>query len=389
MRAPALRGPFIAAASVCLVITLIPSGSGQAAPDLRRAQAAAERLADDVRDLEIRAAIATDRYNAVNGRLQTTVNRLVLAERALDEARLGVRRSSGVAEDRVRALYIAGGPAALMASVLDSGSINEVIDRVGAVDAIVEGDRAQARTSREVLVDAKAARARIGTLTKQRVRLQKQADAAREQVLVLLSTRQARLDAANATVARLAEEEERRRQAEAAEQARVRLAELDLLRTGSFDSSADGPPATPYAARAIAAARSQIGEPYLWGGTGPDAWDCSGLVQWAYRQAGINLSRTSRQQWFDAPRIALADLRAGDLIFWARDLSDPGSIHHVAMYTGGGRMVEAPRTGLDVREIPVYLDGYIGAVRPGATDADLPRARPDRPSPVRADRAGA
>jgi cell wall-associated NlpC family hydrolase len=164
------------------------------------------------------------------------------------------------------------------------------------------------------------------------------------------------------------------------------LAELDLLQSGSFDAAADGPAATPFAARAIAAARSQIGEPYLWGGTGPDAWDCSGLVQWAYRQAGINLSRTSRQQWFDAPRIALADLRAGDLIFWAWDTADPSTIHHVAMYTGGGRMVEAPRTGLDVREIPVYLNGYIGAVRPGATDADLPSTPVDRPSPTRAER---
>jgi hypothetical protein len=60
------------------------------------------------------------------------------------------------------------------------------------------------------------------------------------------------------------------------------------------------------------------------------------------------------------------------------------------MYSGGGRMIEAPRTGLDVREIPVYLDGYIGAVRPGATEADLPASsRPDRPSPTRADRADA
>jgi hypothetical protein len=69
-------------------------------------------------------------------------------------------------------------------------------------------------------------------------------------------------------------------------------------------------------------------------------------------------------------------------------VTDPTTIHHVAMYSGGGRMIEAPRTGLDVREIPVYLDGYIGAVRPGASAAEVPAAPPrDRPSPTRDDRA--
>jgi cell wall-associated NlpC family hydrolase len=309
-----LRSITVTAAIATLVVGVLPAMTADAAPDLASAQREAARLAEDVRDLEIEAAIATDRYNEVNGRLQTTVNRLVLAERALDAATMGVRRSTGVADGRVRALYMAGGPAALMASVLDSGSINEVIDRVGAVDTIVQGDRATTRTSQEVLIDAKSARKRIGELARQRVRLQQQADGAREKVVDLLADRQARLDAAGATVARLAAEAERRRQAEAADAARIRLIELDLLQSGQLDASTTGPLSTPAAGRAIAAARSQLGEPYLWGGTGPDAWDCSGLVQWAYRQAGINLSRTSRQQWFDAPRIALADLRAGDLM---------------------------------------------------------------------------
>jgi cell wall-associated NlpC family hydrolase len=64
--------------------------------------------------------------------------------------------------------------------------------------------------------------------------------------------------------------------------------------------------------------------------------------------------------------VALSDLAPGDLLFWAVDVTNPATIHHVAMYVGAGRMIEAPRTGLTVRETAVPLDGLIGAVRPGA-----------------------
>ena len=61
----------------------------------------------------------------------------------------------------------------------------------------------------------------------------------------------------------------------------------------------------------------------------------------------------------------LAELAPGDLLFWATDLTDPATIHHVGIYVGGGRMIDAPRTGMPVRETGVVLDGLIGAVRPG------------------------
>jgi cell wall-associated NlpC family hydrolase len=356
-----------------LIVGIVTSGlltpSAGAAPDragdLRSAKAAAAELARDVKQLEIRTEIATERYNALDDELRGAVNELVLAERALDAAQRGVSDSDLVAEQRVRTLYMSGGAVALMASVLDSGSVNDVFDRMGAVDALVSKDRVVARESRDVLIDATAARERIEALTARRVRLQTQADAARTEVTTLLESQRAALEGATAQVKRLAEIYERERAAEAAARARQRLEELDLLRAGALDGD-EGPLATRYAERALIAARSQIGEPYLWGGSGPDAWDCSGLVQWAYRQAGLNLSRTSRQLWSDAPQVALKDLRAGDLLFWAWDIDDPTTIHHVAMYSGGGRMIEAPRTGLNVREIGVYLDGYIGAVRPGS-----------------------
>jgi cell wall-associated NlpC family hydrolase len=352
-----------AAISVGILIASTLGAPAQAEPDLASARVKARELTAQVKALEIKTEIATEKYNALNDQLQRTVNKLVLAERSLDAAKARSTGTQQVASERVRALYIAGGSAALYATVLDSGSITEVIDRVGAVDALVSGDRVRTEASVRTVSRATQARKQIGKLARQRTKLQQAADRARADVQTLLNARTERLRDANATVLRLAKEYERQQEALAAERARRQLQSLDLLNTGTLNGN-EGPMGTPWSAGAILAARSQIGEPYLWGGTGPDAWDCSGLVRWAYTQTGIFLPRTSRQQWNAGAKVALQDLRAGDLLFWAYDTSDPTTIHHVAMYVGGGRMVEAPRTGLDVREIPVYLDGYIGAVRP-------------------------
>ena len=90
------------------------------------------------------------------------------------------------------------------------------------------------------------------------------------------------------------------------------------------------------------------------------------MTQWAFRQAGVVLPRTAAQQYAAVgAKISLGQLRPGDLLFWATDTNDPSTIHHVAIYVGGGMMLAAPHTGTVVQIEPVYLDGYIGAVRIG------------------------
>jgi peptidoglycan DL-endopeptidase CwlO len=116
-------------------------------------------------------------------------------------------------------------------------------------------------------------------------------------------------------------------------------------------SSAPSLPATSSAAAiAVQAAESRVGDPYVWGGAGPDDFDCSGLVMWAYEQAGISLPHYSGAQFADTTQIPMSDLEPGDLVFPA----DPGE--HVAMYVGGGMIVQAPYTGADVQIVP--LSGF-------------------------------
>jgi peptidoglycan DL-endopeptidase CwlO len=107
------------------------------------------------------------------------------------------------------------------------------------------------------------------------------------------------------------------------------------------------PPVGGGAAGAVAAAESRVGDPYVWGAAGPSAFDCSGLVMWAYAQVGISLPHFSGAQYADTTHIPMSDLEPGDLVFPA----DPGQ--HVAMYVGGGDIVQAPYTGADVQVVPL------------------------------------
>ena len=102
-------------------------------------------------------------------------------------------------------------------------------------------------------------------------------------------------------------------------------------------------------------ARTKIGSPYELGAAGPDAYDCSGLTSEAWKHAGKWITRTSRSQYLAVGHISYDVLRPGDLIFYGTNRSDPQSIYHVTMYTGGGRMIEAVMPGVPLRETDLRL----------------------------------
>ena len=127
----------------------------------------------------------------------------------------------------------------------------------------------------------------------------------------------------------------------------------------------DGPGLTVAQTRAfLTAALSRVGLPYVWGGSGPKVFDCSGLVQWSMRQAGIVMPRVAVDQAQTGPRISLADLEPGDLLFYHTDPTAPTYISHVAIYLGRGLMLQAPEPGENVQIVPaIFGAGFAGAVR--------------------------
>jgi cell wall-associated NlpC family hydrolase len=120
-------------------------------------------------------------------------------------------------------------------------------------------------------------------------------------------------------------------------------------------------PTSSQAGKAVAYAYAQLGKPYVWGATGPDSFDCSGLMYAAWQSAGVTLPRTTYDEWASLPHIPLSDVQPGDLILYNGE-------SHVAMYVGGGYIIDAPHTGAVVEKLPEstswYAAGADGAVRP-------------------------
>ncbi|MGQ4484573.1 C40 family peptidase [Streptomyces sp. 372A] len=155
--------------------------------------------------------------------------------------------------------------------------------------------------------------------------------------------------------------------AEAAERASRDAARTTLQKsTGSSSSGSTSAATTSYssnatgsAASVVAFAQAQVGDAYVSGGTGPNSWDCSGLVQAAFRTVGVDLPRVSQSQSTAGTQVSLSNLQPGDILYWG----GAGSAYHVGIYVGGGQFVGAQNSSTGVVQRPLDYDMPTGAVR--------------------------
>lgn len=126
---------------------------------------------------------------------------------------------------------------------------------------------------------------------------------------------------------------------------------------------ADPPPANvPVSGRAgvaVATARAQLGDPYVWAASGPGSFDCSGLTMYSWAAAGVSLPHSSSMQFSSGTHVSRSQLQPGDLVFFG------SPIHHVGIYVGGGQMIHAPQAGDVVKYASISIMNYAGATRPG------------------------
>ncbi|CAN5796758.1 hypothetical protein BH23ACT10_BH23ACT10_33830 [soil metagenome] len=170
-----------------------------------------------------------------------------------------------------------------------------------------------------------------------------------------VASQEARIDELSAEVERLAAAARRR--------AATRRAAASESAPAAPDPAPEAAPvAVPKvsgnAQGAVQFALAQVGKPYAWGGSGPNSYDCSGLMMASWGAAGVSLPHNSRMQYNATQRVSRSQLQPGDILFFG------SSIHHDAMYVGNGQMVEAPRTGLNVRVVSMNRSDYVGAGRP-------------------------
>ncbi|MFE4214580.1 C40 family peptidase [Streptomyces sp. NPDC056844] len=204
------------------------------------------------------------------------------------------------------------------------------------------------------------------------------ASAQATQAVALDLETQAHEDAAASTAAKTAKKAkaeavrkaEAKKKAEAAAKAKAEAAErasrtaerttlsASTASSGSSSSSSSSS-ATGSAASVIAFAQSQIGDAYVSGGTGPNSWDCSGLVQAAFGSVGIDLPRVSQSQSTAGTQVSLDNLQPGDILYWG----GAGSAYHVGIYVGGGQFVGAQNSSTGVVQKSLDYDPPSGAVR--------------------------
>ncbi|WP_066944857.1 C40 family peptidase [Streptomyces lushanensis] len=368
-------------------VTLLSAQGANAAPAEPRPSV--EEVQKKVDDLYRQAGGATQQYNKAKEateKQKRAVGRVLdeVAKRAdkLNEAR---RTLGSFAAEQYReggltqtaALLFSDSPQAYFeqTQMMDRLADRQrgVLTDYQAQQAAAAKERAEAAKSLESLTASQA------SLRTSKENVQKKLGAARALLSRLTAAEQERL----AALERKKEEEARRKaEAKAKEEARAKAeAEAERTReqqaqppatgtgagagtdsgagtgTGTGSGSSDSGYATK-AAKVLAFARAQIGKPYVWGASGPSSYDCSGLTQAAWREAGVELPRTTWEQVEAGARVATGDLLPGDLVFFYDDIS------HVGIYIGDGMMIHAPKPGANVREESIYYLPIYGSVRP-------------------------
>jgi len=347
-----------------MLLTLVAVSPAQADPSLGELRTKAAQLREQLDRLAVAQQLAVEEYDEAQQALDAATTDQVIATTRLQDAERSASGAMSASAQRARAIYMSGGTIGMAATVLEATSINDALSRWRALQTIVQGDAAAVQVT-DTAVEDQARQTTDAEQARSQTRArQARASRALARVQATLDEQKALLAATDFRVVELAQAE--RRQAE--ESARLQAAQL-ASQAGiglTWDDGSAGSPAAPtaVAARAIAAARSRLGAPYVWGATGPSSFDCSGLTQWAYRQAGLVIPRTSRQQYAGLPHVPLDQLAPGDLVFYATDVSNPATIHHVGMYLGGGLSIYAPETGDVVKIGAVGYGRIIGAVRP-------------------------
>ncbi|MCW7947323.1 hypothetical protein AAW14_36635 [Streptomyces hygroscopicus] len=277
---------------------------------------------------------AAERLNALRDEAARRTDRLNSAREALGSAAAAQYRNGGI--DPSVQLLLSEDPG----EYLDDAAFAERVD--GRQAAAVTRVRDQLR---EIERLRGAARVELASLTSRQAELQREKRTINE-----------KLGEARQLLSRLSQEQRARLAADGGAGRSARSAARDVLGPVSASTAAAEAPGAR-AAAAVAYAYGKLGSPYVWGATGPDAFDCSGLVQSAYRSAGVSLPRTTYAQIDAGRRVSRAELLPGDLVFFYSGVS------HVGIYVGHGQMIHAPNPSAPVRLAPIDEMPFAGATR--------------------------
>ncbi|CAL9425401.1 hypothetical protein SUDANB6_01938 [Streptomyces sp. enrichment culture] len=347
-------------AAVAAGIVLAPPAPVPASAGPRPAERSVAELLTDLQRLYREAEKATEAHNATEEKLRRQRARAERLDAALARTRLSLHERREAAGLLARRQYQSRSDISPYVRLLFARDPQHAVDQ-GQVIGQLARERAEAvarltGSERRAGDLARRARRALDERLALAERQRKERDAVRErlrkveELLASLSARQ---------LAALAELERKG----------IARAQERFLASGALGD--DGKPSAA-GESAVRFAVEQLGKPYAWGAEGPGAYDCSGLTSEAWKRAGTAIPRTSQEQWARLERVGLGELRPGDLVVYFPEAT------HVALYLGGGMVVQAPRPGARVKVSPIAANPILGAVRPDPGGEPVRRYTPPR-----------
>ena len=342
-----LRSGLLLGVTAALTFTVLP---GTAAADPATTATDAAQAAQLVADSEHELEVVTEQLNEAKVQLEQQHAAVAGAEQAAADAQAQLDALDGQIRQLARSAYTSEGFNRLDV-LLTSGSAEELVHQLGTLDAIA------GHTSQQLLEVAEADQAAE--------RAQAEADEAEAAAQRAVDDIAAQQEDLEGKIADYQRQYDALSVPQQAEVARAHGGEPVAV------APAPGGVVAPSGAAQVAVdtALAQVGDAYVWGAGGPDAFDCSGLTQYAYSAAGVSLPHSSRSQSAMGTPVSVGDLQPGDLLFYyfPNDGSDP--VTHVAMYVGSGpygtqTVIQAPQTGMNVSYAQMYFVGFVAAGRP-------------------------
>jgi peptidoglycan DL-endopeptidase CwlO len=337
------RGRLARGALALLIIlsaSVASASLSSAAPSQEDVQSAKEKL--DA--LNQRLGIMVEQYDQENVKLQEIESRLAATRAEAARAHAAALAAMGDLNERATRAY--QGVGSELEMLLGASSFAEFSDRLEFMGAIAQADTDLANRAATAQQQATWIAAKLSDALAQQ-----------QELLASLQQKQSVIRRGIGQAKSLYESLNRQYHDALAAQAAAAASASPY----SISPPPGGPPPAlnANAQAAIDAAYSVIGVPYQFGGSSPESgFDCSGLTMWAWSHAGVSLPHSSAMQYAVLPHVAQSDLQPGDLVFFY------SPIHHVGLYVGGGRMIDAPFTGTVVQMRSVEWDVYVGAARP-------------------------
>ena len=312
--------------SIALVPNLAQATPNQSLTDVQ----------NKVKDLQNQAEVATEAYNQANTQLVDLQHKVdqIQSRITLEQQALGQAQSS--LGTLAAAQYKSGGVDSTLQLMLNT-SPDAFLQQATALNEVTSQSASSLKNAEQIERQLQQDK---DSAAKDLAELQKTRDYMAAQQAEIKAKQKAAQDLLNALTP-------------------TQRVQYNHLTSNGFKPPSSLPPATnPRAAAAVAFAKAQLGKPYVYGAAGPNAFDCSGLTMAAWAQAGVSMSHSSSDQYYDFPHVSESQLQPGDLVIYY------ATLHHVGIYVGNGVVIHAPHTGAVVEYTSLHSMPVAGYVRP-------------------------